>query len=135
MPHHRRGVRLSQLTAHLCADPPTAAEAKQKALDWATMGTPENPVPFAGFVEANSQHVGGIGVLEGTAPNDLHAQYLDRMQELGVTIPAEGYHTAEYHTAEALAEYGPILDWDEVERQLSMENFLRDGVLVLRIAT
>jgi hypothetical protein len=38
------------------------------------MFDPENPVPFAGFVEANSQHIGGIGVLQGTAPNDLHHQ-------------------------------------------------------------
>ena len=53
------------------------------------------------------------------------------MRAIGVPIPEE-YAVKEYHTAEALAEYGPILDWGKVEAQLSMESFLRDGVLVLK---
>jgi hypothetical protein len=135
--HQRRLRRVHYHLRMLCADSggsepeqqpsPSASafEAKQAMFDQ------ENPIPFAGFVEANSQHIGGIGVLEGTAPNEIHLQFLERMQQLGLAIPDE-YHTAEYNTPEALAEYGPILDWGKVTEQLDMETFLRDGVLVLK---
>ena len=57
--------RLAQLRAHAARggseeqrpDKPVKSEAP----------SPENPVPFAGLVEANSQHLGGIAVLEGAA--------------------------------------------------------------------
>ena len=71
-------------------------------------------------------------MLEGTAPDELRAQYLERLEALGLAVP-EHYSAAGcgYHTA-AGANRPAILDWGAVTAQLSMESFLRDGVLVLR---
>ena len=122
-PRQRRR-RLAALHCHLCSAD-SAFEAKKAMVDQ------KNPIPFAGFVEANSQHIGGIGVLEGKAPNDIHFQYLERMQELGIDIPSE-YTVRSYHTEEMLKSHQPILDWSKVTDQLCMDTFLRDGVLVLK---
>ena len=124
-PSGRRQRRVAALRRHLCAADSSGFEAKKAMFDQ------ENPIPFAGFVEANSQHIGGIGVLEGRAPNDIHLQYLERMAELGLEIPAE-YTVRSYHTEQVIAANRPILDWAKVMEQLCMESFLRDGVLVLK---
>ncbi len=127
----RRHARVVALHRHLCSvtvsssSDSSAFEAKQAMFDV------ENPIPFAGFVEANSQHIGGIGVLEGSAPNEVHLQYLQRMRALGFEIPKE-YSVRSYHTEAVLAEHRPILIWSKVMEQLSMESFLRDGVLILK---
>ena len=62
----------------------------------------------------------------------LYAQYVARMEELGMPVPPSGATTrGEYHTAEGLAQ-ADILDWPAVQAQFDEEAFLRDGVAVLK---
>eukprot|EP01050_Picozoa_sp_SAG11_P009708 SAG11_NODE_930_length_6500_cov_4.853304_10_plen_157_part_00 len=94
-PRCRRGACIRLLVGHVCAltEPPGKVNR----------GSQGNPSPFAGLEEASAQHLEGIGVHDGRAPDMVRRQHLARMAKLGVQYRAP-FRVERYHTEAALAD-------------------------------